>query len=41
MAVLIYSTNAPIDRMIPKGVTPAPPSDAAMGAVAGPDTSTS
>ena len=41
MAVLIYSTNAPIDRMIPKGVVPKLSSDAPVGAVDGPDTSTS
>ena len=41
MGVLIYSTNAPIDRMIPKGVVFSQSSDAPMGAVAGLETSTS
>ena len=41
MAVLMYSTNAPIDRMVPKGVIPSLSPDAPVGAVAGPDTSTS
>ena len=41
MAVMIYSTNAPIDRMIPKGVVASLASDAPVGTAAGPNATTS
>lgn len=38
MAILIYSTNAPIDRIIPRGVFPSTLLNATAGAVDGLDT---
>lgn len=38
MAVLLYSTNAPIDRIIPRGVFPSTLLNATAGAVDGLDT---
>ena len=38
MAILMYSINVPIDRMIPKGINFSLSSDTRAGAVAGLDT---
>ena len=38
MAILVFSTNAPVDRIIPRGVIPSNFLNATTGAVSGLDT---